>query len=475
MTLRRRLMLLLLATTPVLWLAMLLLTLATTRKEVDELFDTRQVKMAQQLLVLLPTDPATLAARGPAPLVTPGTDVGAADLDDMAVSVAAADGSLVLADREGQRLPRNAEPGFRTVSIGDDEWRVYTLVSEDGRWRITIGQLAEERAELIWDLLASHSLTMLIGLAVLVAGLLWAVRSALAPVEQMRRALLARPADDLRPVNTTDVPADLQPLLQSINTLLGRVDDLLAHERQLVADAAHELRTPLAALRAQWDAAREATPGPGSNSAAGDAARAQVREHAVRQVGRGIERLTRLVNQLLALARVEGESGEQVARGGPIDWHGAVEDALSDCLPLIDATDAEIDVRWPPPGVAPLPIDGNAALLTTALRNLIDNALVYGGHRTHVQLDIGEDAISVEDDGPGAPPEVLKRMGDRFYRGSPTTAAGAQLPRPDTNGSGLGLSIVKRIARLHGLDVALASPPPGQPRGLRVTLRRKTA
>lgn len=456
MTLRRRLLLLLLATAPLLWLAMLLLTLLVTRKEFDELFDTRQVKLAQQLLVLLPDDPAALPARV-APRPTPGTDLGAADLDDIAVSVAGADGSLLLADREGQRLPRDAPPGFRTMDIGGEEWRVYTLVTADGRWRISVGQLAEERAELTWDVLASQSMTMLLGLALLVAGMTWAVRSALQPVERMRHALLARSADDLRPVQVAEVPADLQPLVQSINTLLARVGELLAHERQLVADAAHELRTPLAALRAQWEAAQAA------DANTGGADRITARTHAVRQVGLGIERLTRLVNQLLALARVEGESAAQAARGGPVDWQRVVQDALSDCLPLIDSTGSEIDVRWPPDGTAPLPLDGNEALLTTLLRNLIDNALRYGGAGTQVRVEIGADALVIDDTGPGASAAVLARMGDRFYRGASATAA---------SGSGLGLSIVKRIARLHGLEVALQSPPPGQPQGLRVTLRR---
>jgi two-component system sensor histidine kinase QseC len=455
MTLRRRLLLLLLATAPLLWLAMLVLTLLVTRKEVDELFDTRQVKMAQQLLVLLPDDPAALPARA-APLPAPGTDLGAADLEDMALSVAAANGSLLLADREGQRLPRDAPPGFQTTDIGGEEWRIYTLVSSDGRWRITVGQLTEERAELTWDVMASQSMTMLLGLALLVAGMTWAVRSALQPVERMRHALLARPADDLRPVQVADVPADLQPLVQSINTLLARVGELLAHERQLIADAAHELRTPLAALRAQWEAAQAAD----ANAGSGD--RIATREHAARQVGLGIERLTRLVNQLLALARVEGESGAQAARGGPVDWQRVVQDALSDCLPLIDATGAEIDVRWPPAGTAPLPLVGNEALLTTLLRNLIDNALRYGGAGTQVRLDIGADALVIDDSGPGASAAVLARMGDRFYRGASAAASG----------SGLGLSIVKRIARLHGLEVSLQSPPPGQAQGLRATLRR---
>lgn len=465
MTLRRRLLWLLLATAPLLWLAMLLLTLAITRREVDELFDTRQVKMAQQLLALLPADPALLGARA-APeargtAAAAGIDLGAADLEDMAVSVAAADGSVLLADREGQRLPRDAVDGFRTITLGADEWRIYTQSSADGRWRITIGQLAEEREELILDLLASHSLTMLIGLALLVAGMLWAVRAALQPVEQMRRELLARPADDLRPVHTEGAPADLLPLLQSINTLLARVGELLAHERQLVADAAHELRTPLAALRAQWEAAEAA-------AAAHDGA---TRAHATAQVGAGLDRLTRLVNQLLALARVEGEAGERAARGGPVDWPRVVQDALSDCLPLIESAGADVDVQWPAAGHAPMPLAGNEALLATLLRNLLDNALRHGHcddrARTvsRVTVRIDDATLTVEDDGPGVAPEVLQRLGDRFYRPTPG-------PGPRASGSGLGLSIVKRIARLHGLAVDLRSPPPGQAQGLQVTLRR---
>jgi two-component system sensor histidine kinase QseC len=142
-----------------------------------------------------------------------------------------------------------------------------------------------------------------------------------------------------------------------------------------------------------------------------------------------------------------------------VDWQRVVQDALSDSLPLIDASGAEVDVEWPAGGAAPFPLAGDEALLTLLVRNLVDNAVRYGGRR--VLLRFATDALVVEDDGPGVTDATLARLGDRFFRPAGQAAAG----------SGLGLSIVQRVAEQHGLAVAFERCEPPAP-GLRVTLRR---
>ncbi len=145
---------------------------------------------------------------------------------------------------------------------------------------------------------------------------------------------------------------------------------------------------------------------------------------------------------------------------GLVDWQRVLERALADCLPLLEQRGADVDVAWPAHGLVVMPLRGDEALLATLLRNLIDNALRYGGKKVHVR--VAPDRITVEDDGPGVAPAQLARLGDRFYR--PPGQAQA--------GSGLGLSIVKRIADLHGLAVRYASRSDGS--GLRVELVRST-
>jgi two-component system sensor histidine kinase QseC len=449
MTLRRRLLILLLAAAPLAWLTTLLLTVLIARREINELFDTQQVRLAQQVLVMLPADPAQLAAAAPERQPFLAGSHGDAELEDMAIAVSSGDGRLLLTDREGARLPLQAAPGFIDAQVGSEPWRVFTLASADGRWRVVVGQASEERDELLWDLLASQALPGLLALPLLVLAVAWAVRRALLPLDTLSADLQGRTAADLEPLDAAAAPGELQPLLAAMNALLARIEQALAHERRLTADAAHELRTPLAALRAQWEAAQAAT----------DPA---VRAQAQRQVGAVIERLSHLVDQLLQLARAEGEDAQHVAAMAPIDWPRVVEGALSDCLPLLDATGSEVEVEWPAHGIAPLPLRGSEPLMTTLLRNLIDNGLRYTPARSTTCLRFSGDALVIEDNGPGLSADALARLGDRFYRP----------PGQTQQGSGLGVSIVRRIAELHGLTLRAANRPPEEGGGLRIELRR---
>ncbi|MCU0952334.1 MAG: ATP-binding protein [Burkholderiaceae bacterium] len=448
MTLRRRLLVLLLVAAPLLWLLTLLLTVLLVRKEINELFDTQQVRLARQVLTLLPAEPMALAGTALAPLPPTakgrGSGHGDAEIAEMAIAVASADGRLLLTDREGPGLPLTEPAGFTDIAVGADDWRVYTLLSEGGDWRVVVGQMSEERDEVLQDLLMSQALPGLIALPLLLLAMTWAVRRALAPLATLRAELSSRQPGELRPLDAAQAPGELQPLLEATNALMARVDQALAQERRLTADAAHELRTPLAALRAQWEAAQAATD-------------PQVRAQAQRQVGEGMDRLSHLVSQLLTLARAESEP---LITDAPVDWPRAVQDALSDCLPLMDERASEVEVVWPAHGIAPLPLSGSTLLMGTLLRNLVDNALRYAPRASIVHLRFGPDALVIEDRGPGLTAEAQARLGDRFYRP----------PGQAQTGSGLGVSIVRRIAQSHGLRLDVAARDDGP--GLRVMLRR---
>ena len=442
MTLQRRLLILLLAGAPVIWALAVGFAVWRANIEINELFDTQQVRLAQQVVALLPSAQLDFQPRR-----APALPVdGAAQLDDLSIAVWNERGELLLADQEGQALPFDASAeGFVDRRLGEASWRVYYL--RGGPWRVAVGQAAEERGEVLRDLLASQLVPWLLMLPVLLAVMAALVQRGLRPVREIAREVQQRRADSLAPLPTAAAPAELQPLLASMNELFGRIERALEHERRLTADAAHELRTPLAALRAQWEVAQ---------LAANDAERAQA--HA--RIGEGIDRLSRLVSQLLALA--SAESGGRPVHTEAVDWHRVLEKALSDCLPLLDGTGTEVTVSWPEQG-APLPLAGDEALLATLVRNLVDNALRYSPPRSLVAVRFTADSLVIEDQGTGLGEADLARLGDRFYR----PAGQAQ------SGSGLGISIVRRVAELHGLDVRFENR--GDGRGLRVTVTRPDA
>ncbi len=434
MSLQRRLLLYLLIGAPLAWLAAGLVAMRVARHEVNELFDTELIRLARQVQVTL-AEPAAERA-GVLPPAASGAQ-GEADLGDLAIAVWARDGRLLLADREGVSLPyRPDDAGFVDLPIGRDRWRVYYLQSFDGDWLVAAGQKARERDDLALGITVGQMLPWIALLPVLMAVMAWSVRRAFAPLQQLGDELRGRGADDLKPLALSPAPADLRPLLDAMNGLFQRIEAALARERRFTDDAAHELRTPLAVLRAQWDVLRRARPG-------------AEREAAEAKLTRGLERLDRLVAQMLSLARLDAGSAA-VARQ-PVDWPVLVEQAMNDCLPLAERRRIELECDWAQAeGQAPLPLAGDAALLAVLLRNLLDNAVRYAPEGSTVTLRFDDTSLQVCNDAAPLATDALARLGERFFR-------------PDGQeeiGSGLGLSIVQRIAALHGLRWS-AQPLPG--------------
>jgi two-component system sensor histidine kinase QseC len=441
-TLQRRLLVLLMAGAPLAWAIAVGFALWRAGIEINELFDTQQVRLAQQVAALLP---AAQLDRQPRSAPASPAVGGATELDDLSIAVWNERGELLLADREGASLPFDAKAeGFVDLALAGEAWRVYYL-AVNGSWRVAVGQATAERSEVLRDLLAGQLVPWLLMLPVLLALIAAAVRRGLRPVREMAREVQRRRADSLAPLAVDAAPAELQPLLASMNDLFSRIERSIEHERRMTADAAHELRTPLAGLRAQWEAAQ---------LAATDAERR--RAHA--QIGQGIDRLSRLVSQLLSLAGVESCGAPVFTEA--VDWRRVVERALSDCLPLLDRTGSEVAVSWPDEG-SPLPLTGDEALLATLVRNLVDNALRYSPPGAQVSVRFSKQALVIEDQGPGLSAEHQARLGDRFYRPAGQVQAG----------SGLGISIVQRVAGLHGLEVRFDNRDDGP--GLRVTVSRR--
>ncbi len=433
MSLRRRLMVYLLICAPLVWLMAVSVSWFLAREQVNELFDSEMIRLARQIqMTVVGVSPEAVASD--LPLAGPW---GAAELDDFAVAVWNREGKPVFLDREGAQLPRNAEQvGFVDLQIDAKPWRAYYLHAPDGAWVVAAGQSLHERDELLYDLIGSQLVPWLLMLPLLLVAMGWAVRQALAPMRDLTRDLQHRPAHDLAPVAVASAPVELQPMLQAMNGLFERISDTLERERRFTADAAHELRTPLAVLSAQWDRL---------DRTADRAERAQ----ATAAMRAGLERMNRLVDQLLRLSRLDAAQGLQ--KQDLLQWPDMAREAMSAVLPVVERRQIELECLWPDaPEHAPA-WRGDPQLMSALLRNLLDNACRYSPPGSTVTLRFAGDRVSVENEGEGLPTDRLARLGERFYRPEGQ-------PEP---GSGLGVSIALRIAELHGLTLRYRSLRPG--------------
>lgn len=345
-------------------------------------------------------------------------------------------GRRLYLSRPGTGLPEVATLGFATVPAASGPWRVYSVAL--GTFVIQVAQPLAVRDRLAFEA-ASRTLWPLLFLVPLLALLVWwVVGVALGPLGRLARAAEARTASALEPFPAEGVPEEVAPLVRSLNGLLDRLRSALAAQRAFVADAAHELRTPLAALKLQCQLAERA---------ATDAQRSA----ALKELGAGLDRATYVVRQLLTLAREE-PGGRVVGEAGPVALGELVGAVVADHALLAEARGVDL-------GAAAVDeqarVQGDAAALRTLLANLVDNAIRYGrpGGRVDVSAGVTEGGpwLEVADDGPGIPVEERERVLDRFYR----RAGGVE------QGTGLGLAIVKAIASRHGATVTLGDAQRG--------------
>lgn len=426
MSLRRRLLVYLLICAPVVWGLALVWSARSARQEVNEMFDTELVRLARQVQAVTAPLGGTAGEAGRDPI--PG---GAADLDDLAIAIWDREGKALLPDEDGPQLPRrDGVLGFEDLVLGGETWRVYYTPSPDGERLIAVGQMVHERDELVWSFLGAQALPWLLVLPLLLVGLAWGVRAALSPLDELAVELKRRDADDLRTVSLERAPRELQPMLAAMNGLFGRIGETLARERRFTADAAHELRTPISVLTAQWAVYRGAPEGP-------------QRERAARALDAGLARMARLVEQMLGLSRLDAT--ERLKDTAPLDWPLLVEEVMSDVLPLAGRRRIELGCEWADgvEGAAP-PWRGDRHLMGLLLRNLLDNAVRYAPEGSAVTLRFGRACVAVENAVPaGFDASQIATWGERFHR-------------PDgqaESGSGLGVSIARRIAELHGLSL----------------------
>ncbi|EKS68628.1 MULTISPECIES: ATP-binding protein [Caballeronia] len=387
--------------------------------EANELFDYQ----LQQIAAALPSEPfsSVLSSRSE-------SDEG------VVIQIWNRNGALMYFSHPRVPLAPHAELGFSTEMTPRGEWRVYSAIVGDNVVQLAQPLSIRNRvaAGVAWRTLWPLVLLLpLLGLAIWVI-----VGLGLAPLQRVTRALDTRHPEALDPLPDRPLPQEVRPVVRALNALLSRLSAALDTQKAFVADAAHELRTPLAAVQIQAQLVARAQDD-------------ETRREALRDLHEGIARATRLAEQLLALARSEPDGKAAFAS---VDLAALLESCVRGSVLVAQQRGVDLGIEESEPAT----VNGDPDSLRVMFNNLIDNATKYTprGGRVDVCLRLadGRPVVEISDTGPGIPQEERERVFDRFYR----VGEGANRARTDVSGSGLGLAIVKRIAQQHGATVTLA-------------------
>ena len=426
-SIRLRLLLLLLAMLAVAALVMGAVTYRNVLAESEALFDYQLRQMALSLRdqgEIAPAQAGTLAD----------------EQLDFVIQIWTVDGRSIYASRAHEALPARALLGLAEITVQGQTWRTFSVATRERV--IQVAQPVQIRRRLAAGA-ALHSVVPLVVVAPLMALAIWWLASrTLLPLARVAADVRARDERSLEPLATAGLPDEVAPLVSALNGLLNRLGEARDTQRDFVSDAAHELRSPLTALKLQLQMQQRAPD---------DTARAA----ASVALASGIERAARLVEQLLALARNEPSVAAAME---PLDLSEVVRQAVAETVPFAHARGTRLELF----ADAPVNMSGDATALAVLARNLADNAVRYAPPGSKVELrvraDTGVPTLQVDDAGRGIPAAERERVFDRFYRRTQTLEAG----------SGLGLAIVRSVAEKHGAQVTLDESPLG---GLRVTVR----
>jgi two-component system sensor histidine kinase TctE len=375
------------------------------------------------------------------------------DVDNVYFQVSGPRGEFIDGDRDLPAPPddereraHGASVQFRNASMRGAQVRVaYSYVNlrpsapggSDGRAALVqVAETLDKRAQLANEIIKGVILPQFIILPIVLALVWFALARGLSPLAQLQERIRARRPDDLSPIDSRQVPEEISPLVRSLNDMLGRLAQTIEMQKRFIADAAHQMKTPLAGMRMQSELAlRQLDPDEIHRS--------------LEQLAKSSESATRLVNQLLALARAENQPQAGTAFEA-VDLAALARTTVKDWVQASFAQKIDLGFEQPE---HPIEIIGNALMLRELLSNLIDNALRYtpaGGSVTvRVRQKRKQAVVEVEDTGPGIAPAERERVFERFYR-----ILGSGAP-----GSGLGLAIVREIAQQHGAHIQVFNNP----------------
>lgn len=418
-SLRGRLLWFLLAAITLAALAQASIAYNTALSDADQIFDYHMQQMA---LSLRSSTPLSNTEAREKLEEAPGND-------DLVVQMWSPDGVQVFHSVSRARLPQRAVLGFSNVKANGTTYRVFSI--QTSGQTVQVAQDLAVRRNMAGNLALRTLGPTAVMMPILMVVVWWVVSGSLQPVARVRKQVAARQADDLSPVSEAGLPDEVRPLVHELNLLFGRVKTAFDAQQHFVADAAHELRTPLAALRLQAQSLDRAD-------------NPEARKTAVARLTAGIDRATRLVEQLLVLARQEASAANGAATK-PVDLAELARRTVGDLAGLAQAKNIDLGLQH----ADEASVNGQPDALHILLRNLVENAVKYtpAGGTVDIALRLEKDAavVSVEDSGPGIPPDERERVFDRFYRVAGSEAAG----------SGLGLAIIKAIAERHGATLEL--------------------
>ena len=440
MSLRLRLFLILIGATGLIWLAAVSWIYVSSQRELEHVLDTRLQEAARMVASLAEGFGRSSSVEGADSKALPTLSGYERQLSCQIWSL---DGRLIAKSSgapEGVLTDRKS--GFSDHEINGEAWRVYAVEDASKGIRVLVGDRLGLRERLVGDLVKGLLWPALL-IVPLLGLLIWlSLNRGFRPLAWITNDLTHRKADDMRPVNVAATPSEVQPLTNALNQLFAKVELARRHERDLTAFAAHELRTPLAGLKAQAQVA----------VAADDPA---VMKHALRQILVSVDRTSRLVRQLLAISRLDARGEEQGAEPIVI---GDLIDEIAGATAKPDAIAVSVDER-----LAALTWMANRECLELAIRNLHENAIQHMPSGGHVRWTLGSSSndIVVEDEGPGIPQNEMPQVGTRFFRG--------QFKSPI--GSGLGLSISRLALERIGARLVLSNRADST--GLRVELLRQ--
>ena len=425
-SLRRRLLGLLLGGVAAAWLVTMVFSYIDAHHEVDELFDAQLAQAAQTLLALASHDEGE----------------GVEDLGEathkyqrrLRFQIWRADGKLLMRSNNAPESPLTEARGFSETQGKDGHWRHFSQWNDEHSLQVQVSENHHIRDDLIGHIAWRLIFPALFGLPLIGLWVWLATRQGLSSLAGVARQIASRDPQQLQAIHPTSAPTEIRPLVEALNGLFQRVEQTIDAERRFTADAAHELRTPLAALQAQLQVAQRARDN-------------DERDRSLQQLQSGLSRAARLVDQMLQLARLDPESG--LPHPQPVDLTALGEAVCADLGAQIIARNIDFSFESPGPAI----VTGHAEWLRVLIRNLVDNAVRYtpeGGTVTvRIERQNGRLTLAVSDSGPGIPAAQRSAVLQRFHR----------LDQGGQPGSGLGLAIVARIAELHAAQLYLGTSP----------------
>ena len=453
----------------IIWGAAISSAAITLYHVIETLNDTRMSQMARHMLAVAAPSEMALEENDPGDIAIPLhrlllSDDNQYKVQDhvMSFMIFGKNDEVLLSDSAGHFLAHQPlQGGFQTITVTippeklqiqkehgvakkEGNWRVLVVASPSQQMKVAVAENVGLRYKMVIKVIFSQLLPWLIALPLTILFVYLSVRYALGPLRQLTSSLAKRSATEQQALSM-DVPLELQPLVSTLNQLFVKIHEAIEREHRFTADAAHELRSPLAAVRIQADVLALSEED-------------EERDLAIARIQDSIERASHMIDQLLIMARLDPLQGPQESQ--PISWHDVSQQVLQEVnqrarakhikLKRLVTSGSEQDIESLRVQSV-LPLQGDAVLLQLMLRNLLDNAIRYSPDHTEVSLELGADYIAVIDQGSGIDEHNMARIKERFYRP----------PGQSASGSGLGLSIVERIAQLHELRLTLNNHPDG--------------